>query len=155
MIVVRYADSSEAAITRSIVDEAFVSVREIYTPRSTAVPAHEDDTHEARLIISLIDDVPVGAALVYVEPRALRISQLAVLPRYRRQGVAGQLILFAGQAACDFGLTELRLNTIQETGNVAIFEKLGFSVANSGEATWCESERFVHLTDVEMVRPCD
>ena len=99
--------------------------------------------------------MPVGATLVYAEPRSLRISQLAVLPQYQRQGVAGRLILFVAQAACDLGLAELRLNTIQETGNVAVFKKMGFSIVRSSKATWCTSARFPSLTDVEMTMQAD
>ena len=152
MIVVRFAHPNEDAIVSSIVDEAFQSVRKVYNPRSSAVPVDKDDAYEARSIVALINDVSVGSAIIYAEPQSLRISQLAVLPNYQRRGVASQLILFAGRAACDLGLTELRLNTIEETGNVTVFQKLGFSIVGTSEATWCTSDRFSKLTDVEMSR---
>lgn len=104
--------------------------------------------------MALVDDEIVGAVTIYRDAAALVVSQLAVDPKYRRQGVARQLLRSANDAGEKSGAIELRLNTIQETGNVDIFERLGFTVCATATATWCSSDRFPTLTDVTMTRKC-
>lgn len=154
MIVVRYAHLHEDAVKDSIVEEAFQSVRKIYRPLSKAVPVTENDSFECQSVVAFLDEALVGTAAVYQEARSLRLAQVAVKPSVQGQGVGRRLIWFLNQVASDAGLEELRLNTILETGNVPIFERLGFSVVGSCPASWCESDCFECLTDIEMVMPC-
>ena len=153
MIVVRFALPDENVIARTIVEKAFAPVREVYRPKIDAVATVNNESLDSRLILALVEDVPVGSACVYAQEESLRVSQLAVLPSFQKRGVARQLLSFAEQVAHGSGCIDLRLSTIQETGNVAIFERLGFSVQKTSVATWCVSDRFAQLTEVEMSRP--
>ena len=44
----------------------------------------------------------------------------------------------------------IMLATIRETGNVTIFQRLGFEPVAESIAHWCVSERFEQLHDVTM-----
>jgi len=89
---------------------------------------------------------------VYQDATALHVSQLAVVEKFRKRGVARALMQSANEAAIECGANHLALNTIQETGNVTIFQRLGFTVHATTEATWCISDRFPQLHDVSMTR---
>ena len=92
MVVVRFASLEENANARKIVEKAFAPVRKIYRPTSDAVSTADDDSLESSLILALIDDVPIGSVCIYAQAESLRVSQLAVLPSFRKRGVARQLL---------------------------------------------------------------
>jgi len=142
MITTRRATSNDTQEVQTVMDAAYETVRDVYRPKSNAIPTSEN----ANLM--------AGAVCVYSEGAALHVSQLAVVPKFRKRGVARALLQSANDAAIERGAIKLRLNTIQETGNVAIFERLGFAVDSTTEATWCISERFPQLNDVSMTRQC-
>jgi len=151
-ISVRYAEHEEAEVIRSIIDIAFESVRAIYRPRPDSVSTEADPALETQSILAVFDDIAIGAASIHSDCGSLRVSQISVLPEYRGIGVCRSLLCFAQDAARDLGISQLSLNTIEETGNVVIFERLGFSITKRSTATWCVSDRFDHLTDVELAR---
>ena len=154
MIDTRIATSSDTDKVRAVIDDAFGRERNVYLPKPDAVPTSENNSLNTTTIIALIDEEIVGTVCVYKEATALHVSQLAVVLRFRNQGVARKLLQSAEQLAIESDATELRLNTIQETGNVAIFQRLGFTVCEITEATWCTSDYFPQLNDVTMSRQC-
>ena len=154
MITTRQATPNDAKEVQSVIDAAFATVRDVYQPKPDAVTTSENANLDSKTIVALVDGEIAGAACVYSEGAALHVSQLAVVPKFRKRGVARALLQSANDVAIQRGATELRLNTIQETGNVAIFERLGFTIDTTTEATWCISERFSQLNDVSMSRQC-
>ena len=139
---------------RTILDAAFATVRDVYLPKPGAVPTSENANLSTETIVALVDGQIVGAVCVYQEAAALHISQLAVVPKFRKRGLARALLQSANEAAIQRSAIEIRLNTIQETGNVPIFQRLGFAVDSTAEATWCTSAQFAKLHDVSMTRQC-
>ena len=152
MIITRPAKPNEAPEVQKIMDAAFATVRDVYRPKPDAVPSSENANLDTKTIVALINEEIVGSLTVYQDATALYVSQLAVVEKFRKRGVARALMQSANEAAIECGANELRLNTIQETGNIAIFQRLGFSVDNTTEATWCVSDRFPKLNDVSMRR---
>jgi len=152
MITTRPAQSNEASEVRNIIDAAFATVRDVYRPKPDAVPTSENANLDTKTIVALVKEEIVGALTIYQDTTALHVSQLAVVEAFRKHGVARTLLQAANEAAIECGANELRLNTIQETGNVAIFQRLGFTVDSTTEATWCISDRFPQLQDVSMSR---
>jgi GNAT superfamily N-acetyltransferase len=152
MVIVRYALPNEDEIFRDVTASAFETARDIYRPNGDAVAVTDNEKIDSRKVLAFIDDRPVGAACLNVDGEILQLSQLGVLFGFRRCGVARQLISFANRAAVDFSCTELKLHTIRETGNVKIFERLGFKEQSCSRAEWCFSDRFDQLTDVVMSR---
>lgn len=155
MITVRDSIHGDEAEVRSLVANAFLTMRDIYRPRPDSVASSARLDLECEAIVAHCDGILAGAAYVYSEGTAMHVTQLAVLLDYRRRGIARQLLTFADGLALDSGLSELRLTTVQETGNVGIFERLGFSVFAMSEAAWCVSDQFPVLNDVQMHRRCE
>ena len=154
MIVTRMATPNDERQVQAIMDAAFSTVRDVYRPNPDALPTSENVQLDSETIVALLDGHIIGAVTIYQDANVLRVSQLAVDPKYRRQGVARQLLRSAYESGKKTGVKELRLSTIQETGNVAIFERLGFTVCASAPATWCRSDRFPTLTEITLTRTC-
>lgn len=152
MIITRPAAPNDMPQIQAVTNAAFATVRDVYRPNPDATPTSENADLDPKTIVALVDDKIVGAVCVYQDAAALNVSQLAVDPKCRRQGVARKLLQSVYDAGKQSGATELRLNTIRETGNVAIFERLGFTVCATAPATWCSSDRFPKLTEVTMTR---
>lgn len=80
------------------------------------------------------------------------IQGLAVHPNHRRRGVAKELLRHVAAAAQREGKRVLRLSTIKETGNVPIFERLGFAVVRENIAEHFERVPAGPVIQVDMVR---
>ena len=152
MITTRQATSDDAFDFRTVINAAFATLRDVYRPKPDAVPTSENEALEVETTVALLNEEIVGAMSTYQDGSAFNVSQLAVIPRFHQRGIARALLQSAHEAAIHHGARYLRLNTIQETGNVAIFERLGFTVDKTSEATWCVSDRHPKLTDVSMIR---
>lgn len=123
MIEIRIATQSEFAEASAMSRIAFAEVRQIYTPIAP-IPK----TNPAAFTRIIARDAEKIVGTLQFEPRenALQIRGLAVHPEHRRLGIARQLIDFVAAEAKSRSLPALTLHTIKETGNVAIFERLGF-----------------------------
>ncbi len=154
MIVTRLATSNDAEEVQTVTDAAFATVRELYRPKPNAIPTSENANLCKKTIVALVNGKIVGATCVYRNVAALHVSQLAVVPKFRKRGVARALLQGAVELGIESGAIEVVLNTIQETGNVAIFQRLGFTIQATSEATWCISDRFPILTEITMTRKC-
>jgi ribosomal protein S18 acetylase RimI-like enzyme len=71
---------------------------------------------------------------------------------FRKHGVARAMLDHLAASAKDHGARRMRLFTVRETGNVAIFSRMGFTVIDEHEDTLFESESYSSLTEVEMER---
>ena len=152
MITTRQATPNDAQEVQSVMDAAFASVRDVYRPKPDAVPTSENANLDTKTIVALVNGEIVGAVCVYKEATALNVWHLAVVEKFRKRGVARALLQAVNEVAIECGAEQLGLNTIQETGNVAIFQRLGFTVHATTVATWCISDRFPQLHDVSMTR---
>ena len=75
----------------------------------------------------------VGCVFYHIAPEHLYLDRLAVLPGYRRQGIAGVLIQAVEQRAGDYGLSEVRLSVrLALEGNRAYYERLGYTLLSYG-----------------------
>ena len=152
MTHVRHSTPGEAQIVHGIVDAAFATLRTIYRPKQDAISTLDRDAPNSQQLLAFSGNVAVGTVNLRIEEGAIVVSQLAVLPLYRRQGIATLLLKHAERLACDSGHTTLSLNTIMETGNVEIFKQLGFLNTGQHIADWCVSPDGNKLTDVRMDR---
>ncbi|AIO19550.1 putative N-acetyltransferase YjcF [Candidatus Izimaplasma bacterium HR1] len=62
--------------------------------------------NDCTLFTAYIDEIPVGAARLYKN----KVGRVATLVKYRKQGVASELMSFIEEHAKEIGLTELILN---------------------------------------------
>jgi len=125
-IIVRMALPADAEVVRRIDEAAFAPLRSIYRPNQAAranlaalVPTLE------RLVAENTGQI-VGTVRFWTSDNRLRVIGLAVLPQCQRQGIARSLIEELVQIARTRGCQALGLYTIVQTGNVPVFQRLGF-----------------------------
>jgi len=63
------------------------------------------------------------------------------------------LVEYLGNLARTEGLRALSLYTVKQTGNVPVFERLGFHSVREEPAKWAVSDCNGELTDVFMEKP--
>jgi N-acetylglutamate synthase-like GNAT family acetyltransferase len=114
-------------------------LRAIYTPipseNNSAAPSEFPFTS----IVALNDaNVVVGTADYMINTPSVFIQGIAVATTYRCRGVARTMLNHIEMLAAKSRLSSLQIKTIQETGNVGIFQRMGFHVIGAQK-----SERFI------------
>ena len=71
--------------------------------------------HGGKAIVAIIEGVPVG--ILSLSNNASEIISLEVLPKYRRRGIAMQLISYAKKFAHRFGRNKLSVISMNEKSN--------------------------------------
>jgi GNAT superfamily N-acetyltransferase len=80
----------------------------------------------------------------------LRILGLGVHEDFRLKGIARSIIDHIIDLTNTKECISLRLFTIKETGNVPIFERIGFEIVSEQQDGLCEGLNGERVTDVEM-----
>jgi len=139
MVTVRDFIATDAEPVQLIMTMCTSELRAVYVPKPQpkAVLANHSLPNSRVVAVDNTDTV-VGVAECITHPSALYIQSIAVAPTYRRCGVAGALLSYIATLAVDLGFPVLSVATIKETGNVEIFKRLGFAVAEERV-----SERFL------------
>ena len=150
-ILVREATPADDEAVAEVSRLATEDLRRVYRPASApTLCAAQQPTGR---LVAEVDGGIVGTVRYRPEPRRIHLIGLFVHPECRRRGVARRLV---GSLAAVAGTTEadcLSLFTIKETGNVCIFERLGFCVIREAPAMGLESVTGQPLTEVYMERP--
>ncbi len=152
MVTIRIAQSSDLDMARSLTRESFQSVRGVYRPRPKSIRNPNSHAIDETKLIASLDNQDVGTATLIVRGDVLCVVGLGVLTPFRGRGVARQLLHRASAEARAQGCTTVRLQTIRQTGNEVIFQKLGFHWVHEETARWCVSDRFDVLHEVTMER---
>ncbi len=97
-----------------------------------------------------MNDRVVGTVQYYFTGNCVAFLGLGVHPEFRRHGVARALVQELERIGETTGATALTLYTIRETGNLTIFESLGFSVESEQPTSLFESTSLGALTEVLM-----
>ncbi len=84
----------------------------------------------------------------------LRVMGLAVLPEFRCQGIARGLLGRLAAMASDSGCGALALHTVVQTGNVAVFGRLGFRFVKEQTDAYFVSPTGEPLTEAYMECAC-
>ncbi|AAO10792.1 Acetyltransferase [Vibrio vulnificus] len=111
----------------SLSKTTFSELRRIYRPTSEAHRNPVSSTDEWTCLGYYLDDKLVGIIKAKLSGNMLNLSTLAVMSEYRKRGVARNLILEAERMFSSADL--LSVWCVEQTGNVEIFEALGFKVA--------------------------
>lgn len=154
-IRVRKAGPDDEEAVRRVGDEAFSALRSIYRPNAAA---HASLVAAApsldRLVAEDADEI-VGTVRFGVSGDRLRVIGLAVDVRHRRRGVARMLTEELVRIAGDRGCRALGLHTVTKTGNVPVFEHLGFHVVSEQLDEYSIGVEGTPLMDAYMERAVD
>lgn len=115
--------------TRIVSKESHATLRKIYSP--TPIAKQIGTEVPFTRLVALSAGQVVGMVTFEVDGKALYFGSLGVLENFRRQGIATAIVVHLEQTAKSQGFKKLTCATVKETGNVQIFEKLGFSVISS------------------------
>jgi len=103
-------------------------------------------------VVAIDGDSIAGTVEYAIEGERLHAIGLHVLDTHRRRGVARCLVDALAAIATRAGVRTLSVYTIRETGNVAVFERLGFAVIAETVADDVIAEAHERLTEVYMER---
>jgi len=141
MLVVRAFRPADAESVEFIMASATRELRAVYAPVPlTDIAPVKHSSSSTRVVALDRTDTVVGVAECIVCPLALYVQGVAVASTHRRCGVAGALLGHLAMLAVDMGLPVVQVATIKETGNVEVFQRLGFEVIEERI-----SERFLGL----------
>lgn len=151
-ITIREAEVDAAADVREVSDAGFARLRSVYRPTREAVARQAERAKEGTRLVAEIEGRIVGTVQVARHKDHVHLIGLAVHPGFQRMGVARRMIEWVVARAPALGYNIVALDTIKETGNVALFERMGFRVVDEEVANWCVSDDYGELHDVRMER---
>ena len=149
-IEIRDALESDRPAISAVMSDATAVLRKVYRPSPSAA-RRARSAADVRWVVAVECEQIVGALRCVAKPDSLHLG-VGVHPDHQRKGVARALIAFLAEKARAQEISKLSLYTIKETGNMPIFERLGFSFVREGPAEDCESATGAQLTDVYMER---
>ena len=149
MVTISFATAEDIAPAKAIAKAAFSELRSVYSPTKTAIANQPKST---AYVVAKAGQTVVATLQYFDEWDRIYLFDVAVNPQYRRQGIALGMIEFVTDIARTLGHKIVSARTIRETGNVEIFERLGFRVVKEETAKWCVSDRYPVLHDVYLER---
>jgi ribosomal protein S18 acetylase RimI-like enzyme len=144
------ADADELAVVKA---SARATLREIYRPNQKALAHKQAIAETLTCLVAVYDGRVVGAVQYQLTSDRVHFLSLDVLSDYRRQGVAKQLVAELARIGKSAGVTRLSTYTVTQTGNPAIFERMGFRVIYEEPSDFYESDHFDILTEAYLERP--
>jgi len=151
-ITIREAEVDDAVDVREVSEAAFATLRSVYRPTGEAVARQAERAKEGTRLVAEIEERVVGTVQIAGHEDHVHMMGLAVHPDFQRMGVARRMIEWVVARAPTLGHNVVALDTIRETGNVPLFESMGFRVVDEEVANWCVSDEYGELHDVRMER---
>jgi ribosomal protein S18 acetylase RimI-like enzyme len=152
-LTIRDAEAKDHEQIGQIASAATQLLRRIYRPNPRKVEERRASRPALTQRVALSAGCPVGVVSYYFEDSKLHVLRLFVDPTCHRQGIGRALIGDLCEIGRKLGAARLCLHTVRETGNVLIFERLGFIVVSEQLDDSCESVAGKTVTDVYMERP--
>lgn len=128
-IVIREFTSVDEDGVQLVSKQALATLRKFYAPSATAQKIGSKSS--STRLVALSKDRIIGTVIYEEDGESLYFGGLGVLEDCRRQGVLKILVSHIEQIAKRGNFQKLTCATMIETGNVPIFEKLGFQVVSS------------------------
>jgi ribosomal protein S18 acetylase RimI-like enzyme len=138
-VTIRAASIEDAPLIFEITRAAFEQFRGRLDPPSGALDETLETLRESAFqpdhgaTLAFVDDTPAGAMRWSVAPlrQHLYIGRVAVLPAYRRQGVASALMHWADAHARALGLPAVQFGVrLQAPENILFYQRLGYEIAS-------------------------
>jgi ribosomal protein S18 acetylase RimI-like enzyme len=146
------AAGADAAAASAVVEAAFAPLASVYRPVGEAAARQAERAKEGTRLVAEVGGRVVGTVQYAVHRDHVHVIGLAVHPDAQRMGVARALIVWIASLAPGLRRDIVRLDTIRETGNVAVFERLGFRTIKEAIPTWCASDDHSEVHEVTMER---
>lgn len=125
-------------------------LRKVYRPTSKAHNQRSAIAANLHRVVALLNGHVVGTVQYRLEADRMSLLGLGVHPDFRRRGVAAALVQYLEGIAAESGCRAVALQTVLETGNVTVFERMGFVIESQKPTDLFESEAFSSLTEVAM-----
>ncbi len=151
-LTIRRATDDDADCVAEVVAAAFAPLRSIYRPKPEIASRVAQFTGLSTRIVAELDGRIVATVQFDNHKEHIHVIGLAVLPQFQRLGIARRLLDWIMAQAPALGLSVVVLDTIKETGNVMLFEKLGFHVVQEFATDRFESDRYPQLHETRMKR---
>ena len=149
---VRPEDETQVAELDSL---ATLDLRNVYRPTVTATVCRAALVARTRRLVAVIEGRVVGVLQYYLVEGRLALFGLGVHPQFRRRRVAAALIRELEAIGREVGCAALTLHTVRETGNVEIFQRLGFLVESDAPTDLFQSDGRELLSEVVMRKELD
>jgi N-acetylglutamate synthase-like GNAT family acetyltransferase len=143
----RQDDSDDLSI---IQDQMNQFLRKVYRPTKAGYENRSRIERSLNRIVAISEGKVVGTSQYYFDEKILRILGLAVREDYRLKGVARSIINHITELANSSDCISMRLSTVKETGNVIIFERIGFKIVGEHQYGLLEGLNGEYVTDIEM-----
>lgn len=134
LIQVRPARSADRVALNALRDEVTSVLRRIYLPVKGGAP-HRRIMPRFDVLVAWVSGELAGTLEYTLAHETLYLQGLGVSDRFRGQGVARALVNHVADIARRYPLSHMELCTIRETGNVPVFEKMGFAVCDERPST--------------------
>ena len=108
--------------------QAFADLRQIYVPKPDVQMRASGEQQSFSRLVAERDGQIVGTVCWRVEGDRLHLRALAVACDHRRRGIARALVTRCVDLARQSALRAVSAYTVAETGNVPIFQRLGFTL---------------------------
>ena len=149
-ITVRQAEPEDKEKVDALDALATATLRKTYRPKETVRRQNGIPHSTATRLVAVAENRIIGTVMYRMEDDRVHVFRLGVHPEFRRQGIARVLLTTVEEMAGDIGVRCVSLYAVKETGNVTIFERLGFKVIREEEDQYIESDKYDKLIDVYM-----
>jgi ribosomal protein S18 acetylase RimI-like enzyme len=152
-VTIRQATPADAEEIAAVSASAVATLRQTYRPNQQALAKKQEIAETLTRLVAVLNGQVVGSVDYRLDSGRMHFLSLDVLADYRRQGVARQLLAELARIGRHAGATRLATYTVTQTGNPAIFERLGFRIISEERSELFESNRFDALTEAYLERP--
>ena len=146
---IREAIDNDIIARKSIIESTTRELRKIYTPRGDV---NLSKTLPTGTLVAMKQNTVLGTAEYVIKETNVYLQGIAVHPNHHKQGICRSLIVAAEEIARKAKLNSITVSVIEETGNVAIFKKIGFSIISRAVAQAYINPVGGGVTLVEMER---
>ncbi|MCU7918573.1 MAG: GNAT family N-acetyltransferase [Candidatus Thiodiazotropha sp. (ex Epidulcina cf. delphinae)] len=151
MIEVRRSLADDSVEITRIVSLATQILRKTYCLKNVSESGSAKPQEKLASLVAIVNAKIVGVVEYKQDEDHIYFQGLAVDPSYHRQGIARKIIETLESMASESGRKKLKTATIEETGNVLVFERMGFRVASRKPAERFQSKDHaeVHIASME------
>ena len=153
-ITLRAATVDDAPTILMITRAAFEEFRDRLDPPSGALDETLESLVESAFqpdhgaTLAFMDGQPAGVSRWAIQPQRayLYVGRVAVLPAYRRQGVASALMRWIDAHASALGLPAVQFGVrLQAPENIRFYQRLGYQISDYAQHTGYDLPTFVWM----------